>query len=152
MSGVRPKFNQVNIVSRNTETSVEFYRRLGIEIPEESVWRTQSGIHHANAQAPADAESPNFDIDSSAFAQIWNSGWSGRADLGGRVVVGFQVPSRAAVDELYAGLTEAGYPGLQAPYDAFWGARYAVVEDPDGIAVGLTSPISSEMKSQPPEL
>ena len=45
----------------------------------------------------------------------------------------------------------AGYRGLQEPHDAFWGARYAIIEDPDGIAVGLISPVSPE-KSQPPNL
>jgi uncharacterized glyoxalase superfamily protein PhnB len=39
---------------------------------------------------------------------------------------------------------------LQAPFDAFWGARYAIVEDPDGIAVGLMSPISANRRSPPP--
>jgi uncharacterized glyoxalase superfamily protein PhnB len=41
---------------------------------------------------------------------------------------------------------------LQAPYDAFWGARYAIIEDPDGVAVGLMSPRSAEMRSPPPEM
>ena len=56
------------------------------------------------------------------------------------------------VDEVYADLTEAGYAGLQPPHDAFWGARYAIVEDPDGIAVGLMSPISANFKSMPPDV
>ena len=66
--------------------------------------------------------------------------------------MGFRVPSRDGVDELYGDLTEAGYAGLQAPHDAFWGARYAIVEDPDGIAVGLMSPVSWELRSKPPEV
>ena len=49
-------------------------------------------------------------------------------------------------------MTSAGYRGLQAPYDAFWGARYAVIEDPDGLAVGLMSEISAARKSAPPEV
>ncbi len=77
---------------------------------------------------------------------------SGRDDLNGRVVVGFHVPSRSGVDELYAKLTDAGYAGLQAPINAFWGSRYAIVEDPDGVAVGLMSPVSPEMRSPPPEV
>ena len=152
MSRVRPKFNQLNIVSSDPVASLEFYRRLGVDFPQESVWSSQTGIHHASAKAPGHEETPDFDIDSIAFAKIWNSGWSGRSDLNGRVVVGFGVPSRDGVDKLYADLTSAGYPGLQAPYDAFWGARYAVVQDPDGIAVGLMSPVASELRSQPPEL
>ncbi|MDB5039872.1 MAG: glyoxalase [Candidatus Eremiobacteraeota bacterium] len=147
-----PTFSQLNIVSGDTAASLEFYRRLGVDIPEEFVWRTNTGIHHASAKPAAKEGAIDFDIDSAEFARRWNTGWSGRDDLRGRVVVGFHVPSRDAVDERYADLTRAGYRGLQEPYDAFWGARYAVVEDPDGIAVGLMSPASSEFRSQPPEL
>jgi uncharacterized glyoxalase superfamily protein PhnB len=46
------------------------------------------------------------------------------------------------VDALYDDLTHApATRGCSQPWDAFWGARYAMVEDPDGIAVGLMSPI-----------
>jgi len=46
----------------------------------------------------------------------------------------------------------------RAPFDAFWGARYAIVlgaryaivEDPDGVAVGLMSPSSAEHRRPPP--
>ena len=93
-----------------------------------------------------------LDLDSTAFAGLWNAGWKGREDLRGRVVVGFSVASRDAVDEVYADLTGAGHTGLQAPYDAFWGARYAIVEDPDGIAVGIMSPSSPEWRSAPPNV
>jgi uncharacterized glyoxalase superfamily protein PhnB len=89
----------------------------------------------------------HFDLDSTEFAQCWNSGWKGRSDLRGRVVVGFSVPTRKDVDEIFRDMTDAGYRGLQEPYDALWGARYAVLEDPDGIAVGLMSPVSPDKKS-----
>lgn len=151
MSTVRATFDQLNIVSGNVSASVDFYRRLGVEIPEGRLGRSKTGIHHVSAIA-AEKDAANLEIDSVAFAQVWNAGWNGRNDLKGRVVVGFSVPSRAVVDEIYAELTGVGYGALQAPCDAFWGARYAVVEDPDGIAVGLMSPISPELKSQPPEI
>jgi hypothetical protein len=47
-------------------------------------------------------------------------------------------------------LVRLNHPSLQPPYDAFWGARYAIVEDPNGIAVGIMSPVSDEYKSPPP--
>ena len=152
MHGTRPKFDQVNVVSGDPAAALEFYRLLGIEIPDSHVWSTGTGIHHVSAKQAADAEAPDFDIDSTAFAQVWNAGWRGRNDLKGRVVIGFQVPAREAVDALYADLTSAGHPGLQPPYDAFWGARYAIIEDPDGIAVGVMSPISPDRKSPPPNV
>jgi uncharacterized glyoxalase superfamily protein PhnB len=42
-------------------------------------------------------------------------------------------------DPIYQDLTEAGHVGQQLPYDAFWGARYAVVADPEGNSVGIMS-------------
>jgi uncharacterized glyoxalase superfamily protein PhnB len=66
-------------------------------------------------------------------------------------VLGFKVASREAVDEIYQDLTSAGYKSQQAPHDAFWGARYAIVEDPDGNAVGLMSPVDPSRREAEPE-
>jgi uncharacterized glyoxalase superfamily protein PhnB len=54
------------------------------------------------------------------------------------------------VDALVAELSAAGVPVQQAPYDAFWGARYAVVSDPDGNGVGIMSPVDDAHRSAPP--
>jgi catechol 2,3-dioxygenase-like lactoylglutathione lyase family enzyme len=148
MDRTRPTLNQLNIVSSNPEASIAFYRRLGLDFPEQKVWRTATGVHHVSAEDAG----IDLDLDSTTFAQHWNSGWRGRKDLAGRVVVGLGVASREEVDRRYGEMTAAGYRGLQAPWDAFWGARYAVIEDPDGIAVGLMSPISAEHRSPPPEV
>jgi hypothetical protein len=121
-------------------------------ISDRNVWRTASGAHHANAASGKDAEGIDVDFDSAAFAKIWNTGWRDRDDLPGRVVVGFGVGSREEVDRLYGEMTNAGYRGLQPPWDAFWGARYAVIEDPDGLAVGLMSPVSVEHRAPPPQV
>ena len=152
MDRIRPTLNQLNIVSGNPAASIDFYRRLGLDIPDHRVWRTPTGAHHASAESLAVSDGIDLDIDSTTFAQVWNTGWRGREDLVGRVVVGFRVASREEVDRLYGEMTAAGSCGLQAPYDAFWGARYAVVEDPDGVAVGLMSPISAEHRAPPPEV
>ncbi len=68
------------------------------------------------------------------------------------VIVGFSLPSRDAVDQRYVELTSARYVGRQPPpFDAFWGARYAIVADPDGNDVGLMSPIDETRRTWPPE-
>jgi uncharacterized glyoxalase superfamily protein PhnB len=152
MDRTRPTLNQLNIVSGNVDASIAFYRRLGVDIPDQRIWRTATGVHHVTAIESGGAETAGLDLDSAAFAQIWNKGWAGRKDLAGRVVVGFGVRSREEVDRLHGEMTAAGHCGLQAPFDAFWGARYAIVEDPDGIAVGLMSPISAKHRSPPPEV
>ena len=65
-------------------------------------------------------------------------------------MLGFAVSSGEAVDALYGDLVAAGHRGRQPPYDAFWGARYAIVEDPDGNGVGLMGPVEKERKFWPP--
>ena len=123
MDRIRPTLNQLNIVSANPAASIDFYRRLGLDIPDQRAWRTPTGVHHASAESVAASDGVDLDIDSTTFAQVWNTGWRGREDLAGRVVMGFRVASREEVDRLYGEMTGAGSRGLQAPYDAFWGAR-----------------------------
>jgi catechol 2,3-dioxygenase-like lactoylglutathione lyase family enzyme len=148
---IKPILDQINLVCGDVDASIAFYRRLGVDIPDDAIWRTPTGGHHVGVSSPA-SHAIDLDLDSTAFAECWNTGWKGRADLRGRVVVGFSVPARSDVDAVYRDMTGAGYRGLQEPYDALWGARYAVLEDPDGIAVGLMSPMSADKKSPPPDL
>jgi catechol 2,3-dioxygenase-like lactoylglutathione lyase family enzyme len=139
--------NQLNIIVGNVPASSDFYRRLGVRIPEPA-GQGVTPPFHAECGLKNDF---SLDMDVPQFAQIWNAGWAGRDDLVGRVVIGFHFETRDRIDETYADLTGAGYVGLQPPYDAFWGARYAVVEDPNGIAVGLMSPIDPDRRFWPPE-
>ena len=82
----------------------------------------------------------SLELDTADSVRLWHAGW--RADpAGASVVVGFSLPTREAVDQRYADLTAAGYPGRQPPFDAFWGARYAILADPYGNDVGLMIPI-----------
>jgi catechol 2,3-dioxygenase-like lactoylglutathione lyase family enzyme len=138
-----PQLDQINIVVRDMPAAVAFYRQLGVEIADTMAeWEP----HHRPIASTR--EGIDADLDSAAFAQKWNAGWP--PDRAG-VVIGFRVESRQAVDALYAAVVGAGYRGQQPPYDTFWGARYAVVEDPDGNAVGLMSPIDEAARTAPPD-
>lgn len=148
----KPFLDQINVVCNDLKSSIAFYRRLGVEIPEDGIWATETGVHHATGAEQPSNLAIAFDLDSSAFARHWNAGWNQRLDLGGRIVIGFGVAERADVDDVFRDMTGAGYRALQEPHDAFWGSRYAIIEDPDGIAVGLMSPMSAEMKSPPPDV
>ncbi len=53
----------------------------------------------------------------------------------------FACGTPADVDATYAELVGSGVTGHLAPWDAFWGQRYAVVLDPDGNHVELCAPI-----------
>ena len=56
---------------------------------------------------------------------------------GHRMVLAFACEDPEQVNELYQRVIGKGYSGLKEPWDAFWGQRYAVVEDPDGNLVDL---------------
>ena len=136
-----PDLRMLNLVVKDTAATVEFYRRLGVDAPS-----PDESPMHAQLRMPGGF---SLELDTADSVQLWHAGW--RADPSGTsVVVGFFFDSREAVDECYADLTGAGYEGRQPPFDAFWGARYAIVADPDGHDVGLMSPMDEERRSWPP--
>jgi uncharacterized glyoxalase superfamily protein PhnB len=56
---------------------------------------------------------------------------------GNNVGLAFLCDSPAHVDKTHQELVDAGYTSHKEPWDAFWGQRYACVEDPDGNVVDL---------------
>ncbi|HZC17429.1 MAG TPA: VOC family protein [Caulobacteraceae bacterium] len=139
-------FSQINLVVRDMAKTLAFYRRLGVKIPEAGQWSTPSGIHHVTLGG---ASGVDMEFDSQALARRYNRGYEAER---GRVLLGFRLPSREAVDALFDELVTHEHQALQPPYDAFWGARYAIVEDPDGNPVGLMSPKDDAHRSPPPAL
>jgi uncharacterized glyoxalase superfamily protein PhnB len=143
MSDASPDLHMLNVVVSDMVASLEFYRRLGVAVPD---GEDALGVH-VQLRMPGGF---SLELDTAESARVWHAGW--RADPASvTVVIGFALPSREAVDERYAELTSAGYVGRQPPFDAFWGARYAIVGDPDGNDVGLMSPIDESRRSWPPE-
>ncbi len=142
MAGGTPDLRMLNLIVRDMASSVEFYRRLGVTVPE---GEAATGVH-VQLQMPSGF---SLELDTGESAAWWHAGW--RADPGSAaVVVCFSLATRDAVDATYADLTGAGYVGRQPPFDAFWGARWAIVADPDGHDIGLMSPMDDARRSWPP--
>ena len=91
-------------------------------------------------------------FDSTALAKAYNVGWTEPRGSGTRNVLTFKVTSRDEVDHIHSHLVSLGYASSQPPYDTFWGARYAIVLDPDGNHVGVMSPSDPTLRRAPPEL
>jgi catechol 2,3-dioxygenase-like lactoylglutathione lyase family enzyme len=131
-------FDQVNLIVSDMEASAAFYRRLGFELPDDG---TPWAAHHRELSTDVGS----IDLDSERSLEIWGGG------IRAKVVIGFKLPTREAVDELWADLTGAGYESAMAPGDANWGSRYAIVVDPDGNHVGLMSPQDPGLRSAWPD-
>ncbi len=123
----------VDLTVADVERSAEFYRKLGVELPE--VWKKDGVAHHVEVQA-------GFMLNSRQLTGSYDASVPG-------VVLIFEVPDRGTVDERFAELVEAGYTAHHEPFDAFWGSRYAIVDDPDGNHVGIMGPQDMEHKAAP---
>ncbi|RKS08116.1 glyoxalase/bleomycin resistance protein/dioxygenase superfamily protein [Nocardiopsis sp. Huas11] len=118
----------VGIITADLKRSVDFYGLLGIDVPA------------VNGDEPhVEAVLPNgLRLAWDTVETIRGFDPDFRPSAGpGSVALAFKCHTPQEVDATYRRLTGAGYPGHKAPWDAFWGQRYAVVHDPDGNTVDL---------------
>ena len=123
---IQPASVVVEIVARDLERSLAFYRLLGLDVP-------AAGGPHVEVELPG-GNRLAFDTEETIAGM--HPGWVPPASTG-RVALAFGVAEPGDVDRLYATLTSAGHPGTLEPFDAPWGQRYATVTDPDGTSVDL---------------
>jgi uncharacterized glyoxalase superfamily protein PhnB len=115
----QPDLNQIDLVVRDMDAAIAFYRALGVDIPEAAIWRTATGAHHVDLTMPGGLI---VHFDSAALAQVYDRGWREPSGTGTRNVLSFKVSSREEVDRIHDRLTGLGHPSAQPPYDAFWGS------------------------------
>jgi predicted lactoylglutathione lyase len=135
---ITPTPGQVNLVVRDIERSLFFYRLIGLPFGE------PTGLH-ATLTFP---NGMSIDLDQHEFARQWNSGTPPLHP--GAAVFCLSVPHREDVDVLWQRAISAGYEGRQRPYDTFWGSRLAIIADPDGYQIGFMSPSLSAHRYWPP--
>lgn len=129
-----PQFDLIGLVVADMARSLAFYRRLGLDIPAEA-----DAAPHAEVTLPGGLR---LAWDTVATVRSFDPHWQPPSG-GHRVGLAFRCPDPAAVDKTYESLTAAGYAGHLAPFDAFWGQRYATLLDPDGNGVDLFAPTAA---------
>jgi uncharacterized glyoxalase superfamily protein PhnB len=139
-----PALNQIDLIVDDMDASIGFYRLIGLDMPDAPTWPPASGARHTGTMTAGGA---SLELDNPAMARIWDAGF--RNDTPTRVVISLALSTAEAVDQTYARATEAGHRGVQVPSDAFWGARYAIVADPDGNHVGLMGPVDQARRYVP---
>lgn len=116
----------IGMVAKDMAATLQFYRLLGLSIPDGAEQEDHVEVALPGIRVAWDAETLIRSIDPE-----WTT------PSGQRIGIGFKCENSAEVDDLYRRVTEAGYAGYKAPWDAFWGQRYAVVTDPDGNHIDL---------------
>jgi len=113
--------------------SVAFYRLLGLEFPEGA-----ESEQHVEAPLPGGMR---YALDAEdvirSFDPEWKRPTDGHAGCGA-----FRCDSPEEVDQVYRELLTAGGSAHKEPWDAFWGQRYAQLEDPDGTVIDLYAPLA----------
>ena len=117
-----------------------------MRVPEISAEWGEWSPHHV--AFPAESEGFDADLDSPADA----SHWGGLTPDFAGVVVNLRTTTREEVDETCERAVDLGAGVLRSPYDAFWGARYAVVRGPGPIVVGLMSPADPSARGVSPQV
>lgn len=127
--GEQPGFYGIYLFVGDMPATLAFYRRLGLEIVEVS--DTFARAEMSNGAC--------IEFGAAELTQSYDPDWR-QPDGPGTNTINFELASREAVDAMYAALTADGHHGHLAPCDPPWGARFALVDDPDGNVVGLQSP------------
>jgi catechol 2,3-dioxygenase-like lactoylglutathione lyase family enzyme len=130
---IEARLDLIGIVSADLAASLAFYRQLGLDIPEGAESEPHVEVELASGMRLA--------WDTEETIRSFHPRWAG--GRGGRVALAFRLPSPADVDRAYRDLTAEDAPEEVAPFDAFWGQRYAVLADPDGTTVELFAPLDS---------
>jgi catechol 2,3-dioxygenase-like lactoylglutathione lyase family enzyme len=123
-----PTFNLIGIVVADMGKALAFYRRLGLDIAAGA-----DEEPHVEHGLPGGLRLAWDTVET--IRSFWPEWTPASGD--GRIGLAFECDSPAQVDATHAGLVGAGYESIHAPFDAFWGQRYATVRDPDGNAVDL---------------
>jgi uncharacterized glyoxalase superfamily protein PhnB len=124
--------DMIGIVVADIPRSLSFYRLLGIDVADP-----------ADNDAYVEVKINGYRISWNAQAMIKKLEPEWVPPVGHRMELAFLCDSPAEVDATYARIEQAGHSGHKAPWDAFWGQRYAVVIDPDGNHISIFAPLAS---------
>ncbi len=121
------KIDAVGVSSTNLEKTVAFYKLLGFEFGEFS-----ADEQHLEPHTPDGSARLMIDV-AGLLAEILGE----TPHPGNHSSFAVQYSSPAEVDRVAAAVKAAGHSLSVEPWDAPWGQRYAIVQDPDGYRVDL---------------
>ena len=126
------RFDALGIVVSDMAAAVAFYRLLGLDFAEDL-----EGAGHLEADLPGGTR---LMLDTEQVIASFDPDFEPPTGSG-RIGLAFVCDQPSGVDRLHDEVVNAGHASSRAPFDAFWGQRYATVLDPDGNAIDLFAPL-----------
>jgi uncharacterized glyoxalase superfamily protein PhnB len=122
----------IGVVVSDLDRTREFYRHLELELPADATG-------HAEVEL---AGGIRLMFDTVEVMHSFDPEWT--APTGSpRTTLAFGFAMPAEVDSKFEELVAAGGQSHKAPWDAFWGQRYAVLRDPDGNEIALFASLNT---------
>ena len=129
-----PHIDAIGIVVADMAAALDFYRRLGLDVPAGA-----EAEPHVEVTLPGGFR---LMFDTQSTIRSFNPSWTPPTG-GPAMALAFDCGDPAGVDAAHDDLVAAGHESHLAPWDAFWGQRYATVRDPDGNSVDLFAALPS---------
>ena len=129
-----PRIDAIEVVVADMAAALDFYRRLGLDIPDGA--ETEM---HVSVELPGGL---HLLFDTQDTIRSFDPAWTPPSG-GHGLALAFDCGEPAGVDAAHDALVAAGHRSHLAPWDAFWGQRYATVLDPDGNSVDLFAALPS---------
>ncbi|GAA3871300.1 VOC family protein [Celeribacter arenosi] len=130
----RPTIDAVAVSATDIERSIAFYALLGFDFDGEGAFKSDEHVEPVRVTGE-----PRLMIDA---AELMEKLTGERPHAPNHSVFAMLCDTPAEVDRVVRDVSAQGHAVLTAPWDAFWGQRYATVADPDGYRIDLFAPLS----------
>ncbi len=124
----------VGVIVADMAKAIEFYERLGVEIPPDSVSKLHVEVKMGNM---------TFFLSDRRHNARWDPAKTEAAG-GYRIILEFYLKTRAAVEAKYAEMIGYGYQSHVAPYRVSGKLYFSMLDDPDGNTVLLSGESEDE--------
>jgi catechol 2,3-dioxygenase-like lactoylglutathione lyase family enzyme len=121
------KLNAIGVTASDLQKTVDFYKLLGFQFPEFKP--DEQHLEPLPTEGSARLMIDALELTKSLIGED--------PKPSNHSAFALEYDSAVEVNEVAAKVKEAGFKVDKEPWDAFWGQRYAVIEDPDGYKVDL---------------
>jgi uncharacterized glyoxalase superfamily protein PhnB len=119
----------VGVIVEDMPRALEFYRRLGVDIPDGSETKGHVEVKMSGL---------TFFLTTKKVNLRWDPART-EASGGYRMILEFYLKTREAVDAKYAEMIGYGYESHVAPYETPFNTYFALINDPDGNTILLSA-------------
>lgn len=121
------KLNAVGVTSTNLQKTISFYKLLGFSFGE--FLADEKHIESISGNNSAKLMIDTQDVVEDIIGEV--------PVPGNHSSFAIEYDSDDEIDEVVSNVERLGFMVVKAPWNAFWGQRYAIVQDPDGYKIDL---------------